>query len=176
MVDDFFFNFFFQRLFIFRTERDRTWTGEGQRERGHRIGNRLQAPSHQPRAWRGARTHAPRDRDLAEVGRLTDCATQAPQCFFISEGERERQSLSWGGTKRGGGASEWLNWLSVQLWLRSWSHSLWVWAPRQAPCCQLRAWSSEPGACFRFCLPSLPLPYSHSVSVSQKWVNIKENF
>ena len=58
------------------TEHER---GRG-RERGrHRIGNRLQALSHQPRAWRGARTHGPRDRDLAEVGRLTDCATQAPQ-------------------------------------------------------------------------------------------------
>ena len=43
------------------------------------MGNRLQALSHQPRARRGARTHGPRDRDLAEVGRLTDCATQAPQ-------------------------------------------------------------------------------------------------
>ena len=50
------------------------------RERGrHRIGNRLQALSHQPRARRGARSPGPRDRDLAEVGRLTDCATQAPQ-------------------------------------------------------------------------------------------------
>ena len=71
--------FFFRRLFIFGTERDRAWTGEGQRERGrHRLGNRLQALSHQPRARRGARTPEPRDRDLAEVGRLTDCATQAP--------------------------------------------------------------------------------------------------
>ena len=59
-----------------KTEHER---GRG-RERGrHRIGNRLQALSHQPRARRGARTHGPRDRDLAEVGRLTDCATQAPQ-------------------------------------------------------------------------------------------------
>ena len=49
------------------------------------TGSRLQALSHQPRAQRGARTHGPRDRDLAEVGRLTDCATQAPrqQFFFI---------------------------------------------------------------------------------------------
>ncbi|VFV37044.1 alpha--sialyltransferase 8f-like [Lynx pardinus] len=46
------------------------------------MGNRLQAPSHQPRARRGARTHGPRDRDLAEVGRLTDCATQAPHQLF----------------------------------------------------------------------------------------------
>ena len=52
--------------------------GGAERER-HRIGNRLQAPSHQPRARRGAQTHRPRDRDLTEVGRLTDCATQAPQ-------------------------------------------------------------------------------------------------
>ena len=45
------------------------------------MGNRLQALSHQPRARRGARTPRPRDRDLAEVGRLTDCATQAPREF-----------------------------------------------------------------------------------------------
>ena len=36
------------------------------RERGrHRIWNRLQALSCQHRAWRGARTHGPRDRDLS---------------------------------------------------------------------------------------------------------------
>ena len=65
-------------MFIFETEREHEW-GRG-RERGrHRIGSRLQALSHQPRARRGARTPGPRDRDLAEVGRLTDCATQAPQ-------------------------------------------------------------------------------------------------
>ena len=64
-------------LFIFETEREHE-RGRG-RERGrHRIGSRLQALSHQPRARCGARTHGPRDRDLAEVGRLTDCATQAP--------------------------------------------------------------------------------------------------
>ena len=68
----------FQPLFILGTEREHE-RGRG-RERGrHRIGNRLQALSHQPRARRGAQTHGPRDRDLAEVGRLTDCATQAPR-------------------------------------------------------------------------------------------------
>ena len=38
-----------------------------------------QAPGSEPSAQspRGARTHGPRDRDLAEVGPLTDCATQA---------------------------------------------------------------------------------------------------
>ncbi|VFV38103.1 contactin-4 isoform 1 [Lynx pardinus] len=51
-----------------------TWERETEHERGrvrergrHRIGSRLQALSHQPRARRGARTHGPRDRDLAEV-------------------------------------------------------------------------------------------------------------
>ena len=62
------------------TEHER---GRG-RERGrHRIGSRLQALSHQPRAWCGARTHGPRDRDLAEVGHLTDWATQAPLSFHF---------------------------------------------------------------------------------------------
>ena len=45
------------------------------------TGSRLSAISPEPDG--GARTHGPRDRDLAEVGRLTDCATQAPPfaCF-----------------------------------------------------------------------------------------------
>ena len=76
----FFFNVFYLFLGQRETEHER---GRG-RERGrHRIRNRLQAPSHRPRAWRGARTHGPRDRDLAEVGRLTDCATQAPQGHYF---------------------------------------------------------------------------------------------
>ena len=74
----FFFNFFFN-VYLFLGQRETEHKRGRGRERGrHRIGNRLQAPSHQPRAWRRARTHGPRDRDLAEVGRLTDCATQAP--------------------------------------------------------------------------------------------------
>ena len=44
----FFFNFFFQRLFIFGTERDRARTGEGQRER--ETQNRKQAPGSEPSA------------------------------------------------------------------------------------------------------------------------------
>ena len=63
-------------------ETEHEW-GRGRERERHRIGNRLQALSHQPRAWRGARTHRPRDRDLAEVGRLTDCATQAPRGALI---------------------------------------------------------------------------------------------
>ena len=66
--------------FIYFWDRERqSMNGGGAESRGrHRIGSRLQALSHQPRARRGARTPGPRDRDLAEVGRLTDCATQAP--------------------------------------------------------------------------------------------------
>ena len=78
------FFFFFFSTFIYFWERGRQRETEHDcgrsRERGrHRIQNRLQALSHQPRAWCGARTHGLRDRDLAEVGRLTDCATQAPR-------------------------------------------------------------------------------------------------
>ena len=62
------------------------------------AGSRLRAISPEPDA--GARTHRPRDRDLAEVGRLTDCATQAPQHLLIFE--RERQSMNGGGSEREG--------------------------------------------------------------------------
>ena len=80
----FFFLIFFFNVYLFlgQRETEHEW-GRG-RERGrHRIGNRLQALSCQPRAWRGARTHGPWDRDLAEVGRLTDCATQAPRYYTV---------------------------------------------------------------------------------------------
>ena len=70
---------FFFNVYLFMGQRETEHERGRGRERGrHRIGTRLQALSHQPRARRGARTHGPRDRDLAEVGRLTDCATQAP--------------------------------------------------------------------------------------------------
>ena len=79
-----FLKFFFSVFYLFLGQRETEHERRRGSERGrHRIENRLQAPSHQPRAWRGARTHGPRDRDLAEVGRLTDCATQAPPKFFL---------------------------------------------------------------------------------------------
>ena len=56
-----------------------------------------------------------------------------------------------------------LSQFSVQLRLRSWSHGLWVRVPRQALCWQLRGCSLLQA----LCLPlSLPLPCSHSVSLS----------
>ena len=39
------------------------------------------------------------------------------------------------------GAPGWLSWLSILLRLRSWSHSLWVWAPCRTLCWQLRGWN-----------------------------------
>ena len=79
-ISFFFFLIFVFNVYLFLGQRETEHERGRGRERGrHRIGNRLQALSHQPRARRGARTHGPRDRDLAEVGRLTDCATQAPQ-------------------------------------------------------------------------------------------------
>ena len=57
------------------------------------------------------------------------------------------------------GAPWWLSWLSDWLQLRSWSHGLWVWAPRRTLCWQLRDWS----LLRILCLPlSLSLPGSHS--------------
>ena len=56
--------FFNVYLFLRQRETQHEW-GRG-RERGrHRIGSRLQALSHQPRARRGAQTRGPRDRDLS---------------------------------------------------------------------------------------------------------------
>ena len=57
----------------------------------------------------------------------------------------------------------WLSWLSVQLRLRSWCHSSWVWDSHQALCWQLGAWSLLPILCL---LPSLPLLCSLCLSVS----------
>ena len=58
--------------------------GEGQRERETQNGK--QAPGSEPSAQsltRGSNSR-PRDHDLAEVGRLTDCATQAPLSLLVS--------------------------------------------------------------------------------------------
>ena len=60
------------------------------------------------------------------------------------------------------GVPGWLSQLSVQLWLRSWSHGSWVQAPHRALCWQLRAWSLLRILCLSL---SLPLPHSCSVSV-----------
>ena len=60
----FFFQFFYVYLFLRQRETEHE-QGRGRKRRRHRIGSRLQVLSHQPRAWRGARTHGPRDRDLS---------------------------------------------------------------------------------------------------------------
>ena len=79
---------FFFNVYLFLAQRETEHKRGRGRERGrHRIGNRLQAPSHQHRARHGARTHGPRDCDLAEAGRLTNCATQAPLRAFGSVAE-----------------------------------------------------------------------------------------
>ena len=64
------------------------------------------------------------------------------------------------------GAPGWLSRLSFWLWLRSWSHSLWVQVPCQALCCPHRAQSllqilSSPPL-------SLPFPHSCSCTLSLK--------
>ena len=67
-------------LFIFEGERDRAWAGEGQRERERHTeseaGSRLWAVSTEPDAGLKLTDHE--IMTWAEVGRLTDWATQAP--------------------------------------------------------------------------------------------------
>ena len=72
--------------------------------------------------------------------------------------------LSKGYKNADSGARGWLSSLSIQLRLRSWSHSSWdrarvgLWAD-----------SSESGACFRFRVPlSFYLSATHALSLSQK--------
>ena len=65
------------------------------------------------------------------------------------------------------GVPGWLSRLNTQRRLRSWSHDLWVRAPRRAPCWQLRV---EPA--LDLCLPlSLSFPCSCSVSLSLSKIN-----
>ena len=61
-------------------------------------------------------------------------------------------------------APGWLSWLSVWLWLKSWSHGLWIQA---SPVWGSGADSSELGACFGFCvsLSRWPSP-AHDLSLS----------
>ena len=67
------------------------------------------------------------------------------------------------------GTPGWLSRLSVQLWLRSWSHSLWVGALRWALCWQLRAWGLFHILCLPLSSPSpLMLCLSPSLSVKDK--------
>ena len=184
------FEFFFNVFYLFLGQRESMNGGGAERGR-HRIGNRLQDLSHQPRAWCGARTHRPRDRDLAEVGRLTDCATQAPLgMHFWHDDERDFRhccSQGWNDISvilvlflhlssafhvllsvscmlsSWRWKYRWLSWLSIWLQLRSWSDSSWVWALCQALCRQLRAWSL-----LGFCLPVLCLSPACTLSLKNK--------
>ena len=74
----------------------------------------------------------------------------ACQCFF----KRKKNRATW-----------LFRQLSLWLWLRAWSHDLWVQAPYCTLCWQLRA-----GACFRFWILCLPLSLSqlHSCSLCLK--------
>ena len=66
-------------MFIYFWDRDRAWTGEGQREGDteSETGSRLWAISTDPDA--GLELTEREIMTWAEVGRLTDWATQAPQ-------------------------------------------------------------------------------------------------
>ena len=88
---------FFFNFYLLLKERDRTWVGEGQRERGrHRIRSRLQSLSCQHRAWCMAQTHYLWDHDLSEADCLTDWATQVPCLLSLFKGEAQSSFLIMG--------------------------------------------------------------------------------
>ena len=74
---------FFFNVYLFLRQRDRAWTGEGQREREAQNPKQAPAPSCQPRAWRGARTHRPRDRDLSRSRTLNRLSHPGAPCAHI---------------------------------------------------------------------------------------------
>ena len=79
----FFFNIY---LFLRQRETEHEW-GEGQREGDTEFGSRLQAPSCQHRARRGARTCEPQDHDLSRsrtLNRLSHPST--PNRSFLRSG------------------------------------------------------------------------------------------
>ena len=70
-------------MFIFETERDKAWMGEGQREGDteSETGSRLRAVSTEPDAGLELTDH--KIMTWAEVGHLTDWATQVPPVIII---------------------------------------------------------------------------------------------
>ena len=63
------------------------------------------------------------------------------------------------------GEPGWLSLLSTWLWLGSWSHGPWAWAPRQALCWQLGAWSLLRILCLHLSLCPSP---AHALSLCLK--------
>ena len=92
-----------------------------------------------PSTWRLGKP-AQLSNNSQKTGGPGTCSTRAqsatPDCGKFSR--QTTQIFPQTNCKRAPG---WLSWLSVWLWLRSWSHSSWVWAPRRALCWPLGAWS-----------------------------------
>ena len=123
------FLFFFLReiffLMFFSRESTRTREEGRNRERGrHRIGSRLQAPSCQRRARRGARTHGLRDHDLSRSRTLNRRRSRpgAPKRACLkrisaaSVGKQQGVRGGWPGTQEPGKEQ---SGASVQPWARA---------------------------------------------------------
>ena len=79
--------FFLMFISFWDRERQSVSWGRGRKRVRHRIWSRLQTLSYEHRARHRARTHKPWDVTWAEVGRLTNWASQPPRwisCFQIS--------------------------------------------------------------------------------------------
>ena len=130
---------FFNVYLIFEGERDRVWVGEGQRETHTQIpkqapGSELSAQSLMwgsilwtMRSWSEPKSRVGTLNRLSHPGAPPyDFLSFFPVAYFIVRLHYI-------------GAPGWLSWLSIRLWLESWSRGLWVWAPHWACCCQHRA-------------------------------------
>ena len=157
----------------------------GRAERERETQNQKQAPGSEPSAQSltRARTHGPRDLDLAEVGRLTDCATQAPQglCENIFQEYILRRELLGHRTisitfLRGAYKFQliciFVNiWYSQGAWAAqlikhlTWAQVMISWLSSSSPTSG-SVLTAQPGACFRFCvfpsLCSLPAVCAHT--------------
>ena len=158
---EFLFFLVFFNVYLFLKQRETEHERGRGRERGrHRTRSRLQALSCQPRAWHGARTHGPWDRDLSWSQMLNRLSHPGALSSHILKSKRRcarwlsRASIGWG-------SDSWFR-------LKSWSQGR-----GNEPCGRLCA---ECGACLWLSLTvSLPLLCSslctRSLSLSQNKKN-----
>ena len=186
-------------MFIYFWDRETEHQWGRSRKRGrHRIRSRLQAPSCQHGAWRGAWIHGPRDHDLSwsqmlnwlshpsaqnrevsiqETGFLDhthDClwsiaSVALTAVYTPSTPKYERLEVVDHSKLKI--SQQWGIWVA-QLVTRLTGSGQDLTVHEFKPHVRLRADSSEPGASFRFCVSfCLNLPCLHSVSCSVSKIN-----
>ena len=164
--------FYFFNVYLFLRQRETEHEQGRVRERGiHRIWNRLQSLSHQPRARRGARTHRPRDRDLSWSWMLNRLSHPgAPICLFLREreteqecgrGEREGDTESKGASRLGA--------VSTVVGLKPTNREIMTWAEVR----RLNSWATQAPLTHHFInvVPLHPDLYGFFWEIHSHWSN-----